>query len=383
MKKILFLLVLFFPLVSYMAPDICIQDKCLWKELYKWISEPLKWENGSAKAITKKDIVLNFCKSIYSFPSLPEKKWNSYKAKDSVFLVLLCTSVWDSWHETELKLKDSKLNYFKDFPNKAKKKSGPCIKSDWIITDPDAMDNVDFSCLAKKAFNMIASDMVNMWSFISYWWYESEEKRMQWEKDFFAGKNSPCPDSFLHSLKHKEEWYCQHPETLKQVNEQNKQLLNIIKNLKIVDIKPDEIYDKFSVWESKKKGLWTLLWILDKSYNELYFYGLFTSYYANSVKIFNTSVALKKSTSNMQELIDLNGEWEILNANKNIETAKKSLIKSFDTIKNIYRAYPIHIWYLALMEDFVRLRRSVAKIYTPVDQLRYKLEQAQEEEMDN
>jgi len=92
---------------------------------------------------------------------------------------------------------------------------------------------------------------------------------------------------------------------------------------------------------------------------------------------------LKKSTSNMQELIDLNGEWEILNANKNIETAKKSLIKSFDTIKNIYRAYPIHIWYLALMEDFVRLRRSVAKIYTPVDQLRYKLEQAQEEEMDN
>jgi hypothetical protein len=48
------------------------------------------------------------------------------------------------------------------------------------------------------------------------------------------------------------------------------------------------------------------------------------------------------------------------------------------TINNIRATFPLHIWLQIYYEDVVWFRKSLAKIYTPIHQLNYKLRNIQE-----
>jgi len=371
--------------------DICAWDTCLGNELYKGISVALTGENTNVKTITKKDIVKNYCTVIYSFWEKYYKyqskgaSWNDgmgpnimwYKTNDSIFLAALCASVWiDKVGDLQIEWANIKKDFFEYYQNLqkfSKAKSGECIKTKWILVDDQSLNNVDYSCVSKKAFDAVASDMINIATYVSYWAYEDEQTRKKWEKDFFTGEDSPCKDSYIAS-ENKDEWYCYHPETLKQIESQNQKLITMIKNLNTIELpNPDSVYSIFWTW-------WILLSVKKRAYTELYYYGLFSTYYATALKIFNTTLANKESTSDAQKIINLNWQGEILNTNKNFSVARLSLYKSFDIVKNIYSLYPVHLAYLMITEDLIRLRKSLARLYTPLDQLRYKLEQAQDED---
>jgi hypothetical protein len=44
---------------------------------------------------------------------------------------------------------------------------------------------------------------------------------------------------------------------------------------------------------------------------------------------------------------------------------------------NLESTYPIHIWFLMYQEDLLNIRDNFSKIYLPLHQLHYKLENVQ------
>jgi hypothetical protein len=46
-------------------------------------------------------------------------------------------------------------------------------------------------------------------------------------------------------------------------------------------------------------------------------------------------------------------------------------------LKNMYSTFPVHIWLMAYYEDLLVFRKNFVKIYTPIHQLYYKLENQQ------
>ena len=379
---IVLVFILFFLGTSFSYNDICVGKNCLWEKLYEWIEHWLKWEWENAEAITKKDIVENFCKTMYQFPNLPDKSKTSFKTNESIFLKVLCSSIWvDKW-SPKFELNENNLKLYNNMIEKAKwkKATWKCINDDWVNTNKESLNNFDFVCFSKSIFNDIWSDFSDMWTFVAFGGYGSdEEKRKKWEKDFFAGKDTWCEDSFLKS-NDEEKHYCQHPKTLKYMEEVNQNVSKLIPKMKLIDTKPEEVYDKLSVNKWEDNPWKVMLNIKDKMYQELYYYKLFLSYYSSVIKQYNTTIWLKKMTNNVEDLKPLWWNSEVIEAKQASIVAKKTTAKSLDTIKNIYRTYPIHLWFLSIMEDFDKFRKSLASIYTPFDQLRYKMEQAQDED---
>jgi len=365
---------------SFSLNDVCVENKCLWKELFKWVKFWLKWEWENVETITKRKIIENFCKTIYKFNKLPDNSKTSFVVKDSIFLKVLCSSIWIDIWKAKTEIKYHKLSYYNEVIESATKWNPLICKIDnWINTNKDSLNNIDFTCFTKDIFDNIENDLINIATFVAYGGYTSEEWRKKWEKDFFAWWDSPCEDSFLNS-EDDEKLYCQHPLTLKYVEELSNQLKQAIFNLNLIDIKPDDIYQVFSVnkWE---KNPWAILVnIKDQAYNELYFYSIFLTYYSSVLKQYNISLSLKKATSDVKDITNDNMDDKIIKAKQNILIARKSLKKSFDSLKNIYRSFPIHVWFLCLIEDLNKLSESMTMIYTPIDQLRTKLEHALNED---
>jgi hypothetical protein len=47
------------------------------------------------------------------------------------------------------------------------------------------------------------------------------------------------------------------------------------------------------------------------------------------------------------------------------------------TVDKVRYTFPVHIWFLAYHESLVTFRDALAKLYTPIHQLKYKLRNAQ------
>jgi len=384
-KYVGFMFIIIFFWYTFSMSDVCVDDKCLGKMLYNWIWTWLVWNLDKAESITKKKVILNFCDNIYKFSKLPDNNKLSYNVKDSIFLDVLCELVWKWNWDLKFRIKDKKLKYYTDIVEASKKASWievglfwKCGIQDGMMTNPDSMNNIDFACVTKDLFDNIESDISNIWIFVSYGGFASAEARKKWEKDFFAGNDTPCRDSVIYSDEVDNE-YCQHPKTKKYVEEVSQSLKPMIKNLNLIDIEPDEIYELLSSNKNSKVSWAILMTIHNKMYEELYFYNIFLAYYTSVLKQYNIVLSLKKVSADIDNINNLDWNDEVLSARKNAEISKITVSKTLDSIKNIYRSYPIHIWFMMLLEEFWKLRNTFSKIYTPLEQLRLKLENAQDE----
>ncbi len=381
MKKIFVLFsFLLFLSSTFALADVCVENKCLWAELYKWIWNRLNTTNEWFKWINKKIIVENFCDVIYKFDSLPDKSQNAFKTKESLFLQLLCATIW-KWKENSLwiEFRPNKYNYFTQLTRKNSIYS-KCHKTNGYTTDSESMNDIDFVCVAWNIFKEIESNYTDIALFFALWGGKSEEIRNKWEKDYYNGydKKYDCGDSYIMS-EEEDKRYCIHKRTNQYFKEVRWNVNSMIQNLSLIKITPDEAYEKLSSTKSTEKAWAVLMSIKDRLYTELYFYNIFLTYYSTSLKMFNSYVSLKRSTTNAADLQNLNGDDEILNWKKNVIVSNFAVEKSLDMIKNIYWTYPIHIGFLAITEDLDKLREAISKIYTPIDQLRHKGDQAQDE----
>ena len=212
------------------------------------------------------------------------------------------------------------------------------------------------------------------------YWYSKKENINQWQLSFFW--KTICKDwKYLNSKNINKPSLCIHPLTLKYVKKVSRQFKSLIKNLQIIKIENLDINSFLKdLWYNteKLKEVPTLQLLLDQIYNELYFFNLFLTYYSSFLENKTNKAELIKVWTNIPNIIDYNTNIQTTEANTYKNLSQVVILKSIYIIKNIYRTFPLHVWFLAIMEDIDAFRHALAKIYTPIDQLRYKLENVQD-----
>jgi len=366
-----------------------------------WISFSFSfWNNDdninkkifSSNFKNRQEVVQKFCKEIFSYQKKTDNL-NFINAKNSIFLKVLCNTTWiytDTLFKEKIEIPAHTSKYYKKLKKDAGKDSlisfwlfWKCKNNDGIVVDKSWLNNVNFVCVANDIWNKLASDEINLWSYIVYWWFNDEDWLKKWEKDFFywaKSKNGKMICSDWYFKKHNDDNECEHTETYNMLKSTQWDLRNILHNLNFFprDMETVEDIEKKIIWtECNGNCDFALMTLRDSIYNELYFYVYFLSFYWQIVKDNTSSLQLKK-VWNSVKYVNLNTSKEFIQAKRSIITARLSLRKSFDLLKNIYWTYPIHVWLLAIIEDFKKLRDTLAKIYTPIDQLRYKLQNVQD-----
>jgi len=313
-------------------------------------------------------------------------------SKHSIFLKILCnTTKIDPTpkfaENMNNKLKNNQIKYYWKLVEDAKKNSlinfwlfWKCKNTDWINTDSSSLNNVNFVCVANDIWNKLAEDEINMWSYIAYWWFTDDNTMIAWQRDFFDFDDM-C-DNYFSPDDDKD--YCKHKNTYKTLKSTQGSLSNILHSFNLFKDVNDiyKIQDIILSEKDKKackenQSCQNFMSLKNSIYNELYFYTYFLSYYWEKIKNNTSNLQLKKVWNSIKD-VDLSTAKEFLQAKKSITVARLSIKKSFDILKNIYWTYPIHVWFLAIIEDFTSLRDDLAKIYTPIDQLRYKLQNVQD-----
>ena len=118
-------------------------------------------------------------------------------------------------------------------------------------------------------------------------------------------------------------------------------------------------------------------------YNELFFYTLFTQTYSTYLeKFWSDQNTLPQVLKNQNKSINMSGSIaiqreRISSQNKSLQSAVKKTIRQ---LNNTISAFPIHIGMLMYQEDLLTMRNNLAKIYLPLHQLHYKLENVQSKE---
>lgn len=108
--------------------------------------------------------------------------------------------------------------------------------------------------------------------------------------------------------------------------------------------------------------------------NELMFYNLFITYYANEIiddvtyneiSFWSISAAAER---NYDEYAALQNE---------VELHKQATYQSMRTLSQVYVSYPMHVALMAYLEDLLKYRKEFVKLYSPLNQLYYLLRNVQ------
>lgn len=354
MKKVLiiiFLVITTFCWVSYANDSIDTFSNKLYTE--------------TREGLDKYKLVQSFCDNTVFYNK------DKFDAKESLFLNILCKHLWINTKyryksKTDLSLKEKNFKNIKSIFEK-------CKKNSWYITDEKSLNDIKFACVGSSIFNKLANDYLNIATYFAYWGFKWEDGFKKFEKDFFVWTD--CDTSYLIS-DDDDKKRCQHPKTYKYIKELVSWLNDWLEQLYFIDVNPDNVYDKIS-WTDWSNHF---LNVKDKLYNDLYFYTLFLEYYASMIELDPNSLSLKTDNMNWIENIKLLNIQEVNQARRDETLARYSVKRSFTVLKNIYRTFPLHIWYTALKEDISNFMKSLARVYTPIDQLRTKLENVQDKD---
>lgn len=181
-----------------------------------------------------------------------------------------------------------------------------------------------------------------------------------------------------------------YPQTMKTLISYIKNARNIQKSNNFFDYtKLQSIKDKQSslpnlvAFFTNTGTVWSTINI-DILYNELFFYQLFSDIYNQWLQYWrstNTKDQIPEAlifSPNLSEndiqqirLIQQNRTQYFIG---NITTA---IHESIRQMQNLEYSYPLHIWLLMYQEDSIKFRDNLTKIYLPLHQLHYKLENVQ------
>jgi len=344
-----------------------------------YVGEILRWINNVSEKekLTKKYMVNFFCETLSTHsPEIVEA--TTFDPQKSIFLRLLCNETWiyPEWKFAQnFQIKSS---FEKSLQNIWKEQF--LIESidsnchlDGINTIEGSFNNINFACVAKKIFTPLANDLSNLLTLVSYWFFKTKDDLKKWDNNFFW--TEICKKSYIYNDSNKPS-LCNHPLTYNYLKSTASSLKSILTNTQVLKITsiPEFLenlvikYDEFVP---------QVVEIKNTLYNELYFYNLFLEYYK----------AFLQYTSNQATVVRVWTEITYIQAPINTQIyqatnyqtiSQTTTAKVINLIKDIYWTFPIHIGFLAILEDLDAFRHALAKIYTPLDQLRYKLENVQD-----
>lgn len=332
------------------------------------------------KSNNRKELIYAFCENIDKWTIVSNDLTSIINAKKSLFLRAFCYTTDPQFEQKFMEYDDIDIIKTKLQMEQFRKACDSWLR--W--GDKDSWNNISFVCVARQIYTALMNDYINMIYYKAYGWFaDTVEKFVEiyfydWDynENWQPKNNWTCEvGKYIQWTIPEDRKYCWHIETYKELVKTGKSLDKILQKTSII-----------KWYNFIQSNLWKEKWmphnfewyanIIDTIYNEMYFYNLFLlirSYYLPSNKLFAPTVI-----SNQTDLITKNIDKEVMYASKEIVYSQKAMRISLRMLKNLERAYPLHIWIIAITEDFIFLRKYLAKIYTPIHQLNYKLINAHE-----
>lgn len=330
----------------------------------------------------RKEVISKFCSSILTIVKtstweeinlwwgiMADSGMKHYSPKKSLFLYNLCSIASDDFQWM--------------FVDELKTVVNNTIQPTWECRPESWMNSCDFSMLLPSLFNWIMNDYSNI-KLMSLFWSSDQDIHTSIVNfsDTYFGKWL-CWDSIYLNPEPIEESansFCSHPKTYKLMFEYIKSVQNL-KNTKFVDYskllnQKNNFINLALVDASPNLALknWDLF--KDILFNELVFYNLFIVFYWNQIS-YNTALSPFQVTSDIDSVIhESNAEYALLQ--KEISLSQQAIFQLDRLMANTYTSFPLHIWLMAYYEDVLNFRYQFAKIYTPVHQLYYKLQNVQD-----
>lgn len=348
--------------------------------LFVWNTDIWKPDNTSliynGKQRNIRELTYYFCENIYSQKCSYDIDY--FDASQSIFLSILCASVWN-WEQYNQTNSYLKKKNFIDF--------GILSSETWYqescywLSVYWTMNSCNYSYHLPSIFNKIMNDFFSIRQARNFWItglneeFDADEVANNYSKDIFPGKEM-------------QKGLC-HPENNKYYKTTCKKLKgymtdanNLLKNTEIIDVSNLSLQDSSQDCENdfKTNILYCgLLWsnsyyhFLNTIYNEYFWYKLFLSYYSFYI---DWSDFLDDSKSDMLDRIEENREKIYLTQNQLVKS-KQAISLSLQTLSEMSYSFPLHIWFLMYHEDAKLFTDSMSKIYTPIRTLNDKLRNVQ------
>lgn len=331
--------------------------------------ESLQTSTDTQKGSPRLKIFIDaYCSSVLNHPGFT---WNTftYNAKYSAFVYLLCSNMDDNYvNYSELKTDYFKISTFADL----------WFKDFWLSTwldlcNPGYMNNdCDLSSNVPMLFNGIMEDYINIKQSFLYgalFPYSSQSElrdliNTQYSQPFFGVDICDNPD---------------HPytKTCNMVESSIKNIRNIMTEVRIFDtekilamkaLDEEPTCDQqapsrnvFYCW--LKDTELSMTQFINLIYNELYYYRLFVGYYM---------IILQKYPG-------INSDYATILQNFSSEYAwsKSAISLSLRMMRDMYMAFPFHVWLSMYQEDVDAFSTTLANIATPMYTLYDKLRNVQ------
>lgn len=359
-------------------------------EVTKNIDKTWEWIKQEDKQAY--NIFSNLCDSILTKDNITTPEWNIYSPKESIFVAIICNSSKGEKKDKTAKISEEILPINKILKRKNIRDMGIICSQSQIgsldgsasIGDTDCEDrsfnnNLDYPFIFQKTITQVQNDRVNLSLARIYGTIDSTLTEKELANEYIENHFNTI--GVLPEAKN-------YPDTYKRLTEYIKNGKTIQKETYFIDykkVKDNEssingnIADFFFInSESKTPPNYHKI-NTDILYNELFFYTLFTSVYTEYLNRFWDSNKENIPISWWQKNITI---WEAIILQRwriqiQIENIKNAVSESIRQLWNLESSYPIHIGFLMYQEDLLNMRDNLAKIYLPLHQLHYKLENVQ------
>lgn len=342
---------------------------------------------------THRDIVYNgntnitsltkhFCSKVASLACEDTSAWESipdyFYANQSVFLSILCNSVW-VWGEYSQTKEYLNKSWFVDF---------------WIVGSmtrytekchPDGtMNDCNYAYNLPLIFTKIMDDFFSIKQARSLWVdklddsISLQEYADNFSKEYFV---------WLTYKDWTESTICDpnndyYRTTCKKLKNYMKDARNLLKNTEVINV--EKLQDKWKGIDCNNKRKENivycgLLWsksdymYINALYNEYFWYKLFLSYYSVNIEGYDY---LDGRYSNISDKIDENAEKRAL-VEDQLQKSKKAITLSLRMLAEISDSFPLHVWFLMYQDDAMTFMDELSKIYPPIRTLYDKLRNVQ------
>lgn len=386
-KKVIFWLVfLWWIRQGSLAENININDYV--KEITtKNIDKTWQWLKQEDKQVYK--IFNTLCTNIIDKKDITIQ-WNTYNPQESIFVTVVCNSLQSEKKDKKAENTALSLNTIlkrkniRDMGIICSQSQLGSLGGSTAIGDTDCEDrsfnnNLDYPFIFQKTITQVQNDRVNLSLARIYGTIDNDLTEKELANKYIENHFNTI--GVLPEAKN-------YPDTYKRLTEYIKNGKTIQKETYFIDytkVKDNEssiggnIKDFFFInSESKTPPNYHKI-NTDILYNELFFYTLFTSVYTEYLNRFWDSNKENIPISWWQRNITI---WEAIILQRwriqiQIENIKNAVIESIRQLWNLESSYPIHIGFLMYQEDLLNMRDNLAKIYLPLHQLHYKLENVQ------
>ena len=390
-SKVIFWLVFLWCLIQVSsAKDTISIDEYIKQITSKNIDKTWEWIQQKDKQIY--NIFNNLCTSVLEKWSITIPEWNTYNPKQSVFVSIACNSLQSEKKDKTAAISADllpintilKRKNIRDMGIICSQSQLGSLVSTGNISDIDCENrsfnnNLDYPFIFQKVITQVQNDRTNLSLARIYGTVDSESTEKQLANEYI--NNHFDTIGVVPELKN-------YPNTHKRLTEYIKNGKTIQKETYFIDYKKvkdngsslgGNIADFFFINATSQIPANYHKINTDILYNELFFYTLFVSVYTEYLNRFwdtnkqDIPISWWQRNISIWESIILQ-RWRIT---QQIEKMKNAVSESIRQLWNLESAYPIHIGFLMYQEDLINIRNNLTKIYLPLHQLHYKLENVQ------